>query len=97
MICSTIVLPTAYILTYKRQLNIDGKVFVSLISFEVDEADRKCIEVQNFSSVCYLCNSFECVCLRVCVFLGIFFVDGDSGKQELPFIIQILCNVVHIE
>ena len=44
-----------------------------------------------------LCATHLGAYVCVCVFLGIFFVDGDRGKQELPFIIQILCNVVHIE
>ena len=45
------------------------EVFVSLTSFEVDEADRKCIEVQNFSAF-YMCSLFEYV--FVCMHMGVW-------------------------
>ena len=53
------------------------EVSVCLTSFEVDEADRKCIEVQKLFLPLYLYSSFECV------FVWESVCDGKMGDRRI--------------
>ena len=55
------------------------------------------LKCKTFLLLSFMCATHLSACVGVCVVVGTFLVDGDGGKQELPFIIQILCNIVHIE
>ena len=69
-----------------KLLNIDGKRSFCYIwqVFEVDEADRKCIEVQKLflSSYVQLIWVFVCVCVCGLVALSYMAMDGNGNCSK---------------